>query len=133
MPDEILVPLVDPEKVETISLAQLKDPLLEIATQIESLGQTYDKMARQSLHQRGRDGHLRVNRANNRKPRRTFEEREEKLQVKTFKESGVICDFEEGIQRTLDSPVYESEDEVRVEESAVSAESLRRLRVGKGS
>ena len=60
--DEILTPLVDPEKAETVSLAHLRDPLLETVTTLEGPDQTADKMARQSLHQRGRNGAVRKGR-----------------------------------------------------------------------
>ena len=61
IPDEILVPLVDPEMTPTISLSQLRnpnlrDPILEIVTGIEDPEQIVQKKTRQSLHQRGRDG-----------------------------------------------------------------------------
>ena len=111
IPNDILVPLVDHDEAPTISLTQLRDPLLATIATLEDLGQTTDKMARQSLHQRGRDGHLRVNRFNDRKPRRTVAEREEIVKTIAFKASRTLFAFEEAKQRTLESPVTEFEDE----------------------
>ena len=51
IPPDILVPLVDPEEAPTISLPQLRDPLLRTVATLEDLGQAAEKMARQTLFQ----------------------------------------------------------------------------------
>ena len=132
VPENILVPLVDHEEAPTISITQLRDPLLGIVATLEDPRHTGDKMIRQSLHQRGRDGHLRVNRFNDRTPRRTLEDRERIIQTGIFKESRALFVFEEAKRQTLEPSVTESEDKPDGGRNEIPNESLRKFQVSKG-
>jgi len=137
VPDEILVPLVDHEMTPTISLSQLRDPklrdpILEIVIGIEDPEQIVQKKNRQSLHQRGRDGHLRVNRFNDRNPRRTLGEKEEIIKTSEYKVSRRLFAFEETMGRISGSNVGEAVDQSESEENTIPAGSSREVQVRNG-
>ena len=83
--DEMLTPLVDPEEAPTISLTHLRDPLLATVTHLEDLGQTGDRMARQTLFQ---------TRAPFRKGSRHEPRPNKKQEVRLPKDARLLLEFE---------------------------------------